>query len=422
MGAVAVFALGRVQLAASQAQTAADLAAISAARDLRGHLGDVALDGPGAEAAWRARLAEAARAAAAPAGARVEAIGFPEGAWPPTAVEVTVSVAGPGGQRVRAIARAGLTIAAQLGAEGRTGLRERRRLLGAAGVSRRQAHVPGGGGRVRPDGRRRAVGGDRPGGDQRVPQRRRAGGALRPPPGPALGGAAGAEPSPRRHRARPEHGRRRGGPRLAGRARRGLRLPPALRLGAVALGLPARVRRGDRDGRRRRRRAAGRGDAARLGAGALPRARHLRGPRRGPAADPPRRAPPIGVGLRPPRREPGRGAGDRPVHARHRARAGPARPVRSRGRRSRPRRGCWPATCARSARCRWRWPRTTPDPGPSSGTGECRPSGRPRPTWRASWPWPEERRRSREAPPATASPSCAPAIDSSDPRGYAGVP
>ena len=122
MGAVAVFALGRVQLAASQAQTAADLAAISATRDLRGHLGDVALDGPGAEAAWRARLAEAARAAAAPAGARVEAIGFPEGVWPPTTVEVTVSIAGPGDQRVRAIARAGLTIAAQLGAEGRTGL------------------------------------------------------------------------------------------------------------------------------------------------------------------------------------------------------------------------------------------------------------------------------------------------------------
>ncbi len=122
MGAVAVFALGRVQLAASQAQTAADLAAVSAARDLRDHLGEVARDVPGAEAAWRARLGEAARAAAAPAGARVESVGFPEGAWPPTAVEVTVSVAGPGGRRVRALARAGLTIAARLGAEGRTGL------------------------------------------------------------------------------------------------------------------------------------------------------------------------------------------------------------------------------------------------------------------------------------------------------------
>jgi hypothetical protein len=121
MGAVAVFALGRVQLAASQAQTAADLAAVSAARELRDRLGEVALDAPGAEAAWRVRLADAARAAAAPAGARIEGLRFPEGAWPPAAVEVTVSVAGPGDQRVRALARAGLTIAARAGAEGRTG-------------------------------------------------------------------------------------------------------------------------------------------------------------------------------------------------------------------------------------------------------------------------------------------------------------
>ena len=121
MGAVAVFALGRVQLAASQAQTAADLTAISAARELRDRLGEVALDDPGAEAAWRDRLADAAGRAAAPAGARLEALRFPVGAWPPTAVEVTVSVAGPGEQRVRALARAGLTISAPLGADGRTG-------------------------------------------------------------------------------------------------------------------------------------------------------------------------------------------------------------------------------------------------------------------------------------------------------------
>jgi hypothetical protein len=121
MGAVAVFALGRVQLAASQAQTAADLAAVSAARELRDRLGEVALDDPGAEAAWRARLTDAARAAAAPAGARVEGLRFPEAAWPPAAVEVTVSVAGPGDQRVRALARAGLTVAARVDAEGRTG-------------------------------------------------------------------------------------------------------------------------------------------------------------------------------------------------------------------------------------------------------------------------------------------------------------
>jgi hypothetical protein len=121
MGAVAVFALGRVQLSASQAQTAADLAAVSAARELRDRLGEVARDDPSAGAAWRARLADAARRAAAPAGARLEGLRFPEGAWPPTAVEVTVSVAGPGDQRVRALARAGLTIAASLGAGAGTG-------------------------------------------------------------------------------------------------------------------------------------------------------------------------------------------------------------------------------------------------------------------------------------------------------------
>ncbi len=121
MGAVAVFALGRVQLAASQAQTAADLSAVSAARELRDRLGEVALDDAGAGPAGRARLAAAAGRAGAPGGGRVEEIRFPEGAWPPTAVEVTVSVAGPGDQRVRALARAGLTIAARIGAEGGTG-------------------------------------------------------------------------------------------------------------------------------------------------------------------------------------------------------------------------------------------------------------------------------------------------------------
>ncbi len=118
---MALFALGRVHLAAARAQTAADLGAVSAARELRGaararwRLG--AARGP----AWRARLAAAAEAAAGPAGARVEGLELPGGAWPPTAVEVTVSVPGPRGSRVRAVARAGLVVSAAAAGGGATG-------------------------------------------------------------------------------------------------------------------------------------------------------------------------------------------------------------------------------------------------------------------------------------------------------------
>ncbi len=117
LGAVALFTLGRVQLAAAQAQTAADLAAISAGRELRAHLGDIAIDGPAGAARWRARLAAVSDAAARPAGARLESLRIPDGAWPPTAVEVVVSHAGPRGSRVRAVARAGV-VAAAAGAAG----------------------------------------------------------------------------------------------------------------------------------------------------------------------------------------------------------------------------------------------------------------------------------------------------------------
>jgi hypothetical protein len=111
-GAVALFALGRVQLAAAQAQTAADLAAISAGRELSANLGRIALDGPARAPAWRARLGAVAADAARPAGARVETLRVPGGAWPPTAVEVVVSQPGPHGTRVRAVARAGVVAAA----------------------------------------------------------------------------------------------------------------------------------------------------------------------------------------------------------------------------------------------------------------------------------------------------------------------
>ena len=121
LGAVALFTLGRVQLGAAQAQTAADLAAISAARELRDRLGEMAGDPPARAARWRERLAAVAREAAGPAGARVEALGLPGGAWPPTAVEVTVSTAGPAGARVRALARAGLVVSATIAAGERSG-------------------------------------------------------------------------------------------------------------------------------------------------------------------------------------------------------------------------------------------------------------------------------------------------------------
>lgn len=116
-GAVALFTLGRVQLAAAQAQTAADVAAISAGRELSAHLGEIAVAGPGGAGAWRSRLAAVAAQAARPGGARLESLRIPGGAWPPTAVEVVVSQRGPHGSRVRAVARAGV-VAAAAGAAG----------------------------------------------------------------------------------------------------------------------------------------------------------------------------------------------------------------------------------------------------------------------------------------------------------------
>ena len=121
LGAVALFVLGRVQLAAAQAQTAADVAALSAGRDLSAHLAEMSLDDPGQIEAWRERLISVAHDAAAPAGARVEELRLASGAWPPIWVEVVVSSAGPRGSRVRAIARAGLAVAASLADTGPTG-------------------------------------------------------------------------------------------------------------------------------------------------------------------------------------------------------------------------------------------------------------------------------------------------------------
>ena len=80
-------------------------------------------------------------------------------------------------------------------------------------------------------------------GDQRLPQRRRAGGALRAPSRPEVGRAAGAQPAPGRHRARPQHGQPAARRTPGWPPTRALRVHPAVLLGALALGLPARVRR-----------------------------------------------------------------------------------------------------------------------------------------------------------------------------------
>jgi soluble lytic murein transglycosylase-like protein len=106
-----------------RAQTVADVAAVSAARELRARLGEVAADPAGRASApvWRARLAAVAEAAARPAGARVDSVAFPDGAaWPPTSVQVAVSLPAPRGLRAVAVARAGL-LASAARAAGATG-------------------------------------------------------------------------------------------------------------------------------------------------------------------------------------------------------------------------------------------------------------------------------------------------------------
>ena len=121
LGGVAVFTLGRVHLAKASAQTGADLAALSAGRELRAALPEaLGPHGLGPEG-LRARALAAARAAAGSSGARVLSLELPLAGWPPTAVQVTVSQPGPMGTSVSATARAGLAAPA-LPAGGPVGL------------------------------------------------------------------------------------------------------------------------------------------------------------------------------------------------------------------------------------------------------------------------------------------------------------
>lgn len=113
LGALALYALGRAQLAAAQAQAAADTAAVSSGRRLRELVLRRAAEGAAAHGDWRAELVRAAGPALRALGARLVALRLPdERSWPPTAVEVEVARRGPFGTRVRAVARAGITVAA----------------------------------------------------------------------------------------------------------------------------------------------------------------------------------------------------------------------------------------------------------------------------------------------------------------------
>lgn len=111
-GAVAAFAVGRAHLAGARAQTAADLAALSAARELQDRLAEVVTAGPRGSRTWRDRLARLAAEVAAGSGGRLESLELGEGAWPPAAVQVRVSAPAPAGARATAVARAGLVVRA----------------------------------------------------------------------------------------------------------------------------------------------------------------------------------------------------------------------------------------------------------------------------------------------------------------------
>ena len=104
---IAMFWLGRAHAAQGQAQSAADLTAISAGRRLREILPSIAAAPERSRNGWRAEIRRVAEEIAKGNGVALVAIAWPEGArWPPTMVQVTVSASGPAGTRVRAAARA----------------------------------------------------------------------------------------------------------------------------------------------------------------------------------------------------------------------------------------------------------------------------------------------------------------------------
>ncbi len=121
LAGVAAFAVARAQLSVARAQTAADLAALSAARELWARMDEVTADGPVRASVWRVRLGALAGQVAAASGARLESLSLDDDVWPPAAVQVVVSTPGPRGTRARAVARAGVVVAAAAEAGGPTG-------------------------------------------------------------------------------------------------------------------------------------------------------------------------------------------------------------------------------------------------------------------------------------------------------------
>jgi cell wall-associated NlpC family hydrolase len=115
-GGLATFALGAVQVAGERCRTAAETAAVSAARRLRELLASPAAQGTVLREDWLGDLAGAARPSLEAAGARLEAISLPGGrSWPPTVVVVRASAPGPLGTTVTREARASVDFDGPLG-------------------------------------------------------------------------------------------------------------------------------------------------------------------------------------------------------------------------------------------------------------------------------------------------------------------
>lgn len=108
-GGIGVFWLGRAYAAQAQAQTAADLTAISAGRRLRELLPQMVAQTGRQGLDWRSRVRATADQIARGNGAHLVRLTWPdEQRWPPTTVQVTVATAGPAGTRVLAGARAAI--------------------------------------------------------------------------------------------------------------------------------------------------------------------------------------------------------------------------------------------------------------------------------------------------------------------------
>jgi len=115
LGALATFAVGQVQVAGERCRTAAQTAAVSAARRLRELIGGADAEGSVLREHWLGDLASAARPSADAAGARLEEVSLPGAPdWPPTVVVVRVSAPGPLGTRLTREARAEVDFAAPL--------------------------------------------------------------------------------------------------------------------------------------------------------------------------------------------------------------------------------------------------------------------------------------------------------------------